>query len=145
MPRFGMPSHTDPPVHAPLNPTEPYRPPPAEPSWQPMRTPVSGPTPGAAVPFVYGASSGPRRKSMWIAVVLAVVLGPLGLFYVGLWNGIAALVVLPAAIPYVLARIAAATGGNYQEMISTVGVPLIWCFTVPWALIATAVRNSRIP
>jgi hypothetical protein len=81
---------------------------------------------------------------MWLAIVLAVVLGPLGLFYVGIWNGIAALVVLPTVVPYTLAKIAAGTGGNYQAMIPTVGVLLVWCFTVPWAAIATGIRNARI-
>ena len=140
MPRFGIPDHTNPPVHAPLNPTDPYRPPPPEPQWQP----VSRPPGGGATTVVFTGPVTPARKSLWVAALLALLLGPLGLFYVGVWHGLAALVLLPVALPALLREIAAHQGVSYPSLIPTLGLPLAWIILIGWALVAARIRNARI-
>jgi len=45
--------------------------------------------------------------------VLAVIFGPLGLFYVSFLNGVAAV------------------------------IPIMWCITVPWAIVGIKWRNRK--
>lgn len=82
-------------------------------------------------------------KFMWISILLSIITGPLGLFYVSILNGIAALVVLPIVVPF-LARLIAAASGASADMVPTIGIPIIWCFTVPWAIIATKRHNAKL-
>jgi hypothetical protein len=53
-----------------------------------------------------------HRRSVPLAILLAFLLGPLGLFYVSLLNGIAALVVLPFVVRSLAFAIAAALHGG---------------------------------
>ena len=138
--RFGIPDHA--PQHAPdhalKNPTP-------QGSWDgapDSSAPTSGPSgySGGAV------ASGPAiqlRKSMALAVVLATVLGPLGLFYVSFVNGVAALVVLPPVVRGLARAIAASVGGN-METVRYVAIPILWCFTIPWSIFGARWRNRKI-
>jgi len=82
------------------------------------------------------------HKSLAFAVLLAVVFGPLGLFYVGILHGLVALfTVIPIARTVGL-NIAVALGGRIDPLY--VVVPVMWCITVPWALVGTAWRNQKL-
>lgn len=138
--RFGVSDHA--PQHAPdhalKNPT------PQE-SWggaSDSSAQTSGPSghSGGAV------ASGPAiqlRKSMVLAVVLATVLGPLGLFYVSFLNGVAALIVLPPVVRVLAGEIASSVGGN-METVRNVAIPILWCFTIPWSIFGARWRNRKI-
>ncbi len=146
--RFGIADH-DPqiPDHAPANPTPSY--------------PVGGmgedfeyPTPA---PPVYGGYSGgysgslggtyvPRRlrkRSMILAVILATVLGPLGLFYVNFLSGVAALFVVSFAVRF-LAFAVALEYGDGMDMVVRLAVPILGGITIPWSIIGVLVHNARI-
>jgi hypothetical protein len=115
---------------------------PAAPAWTGSPTPL--PTlPANASPFarfVVGLVSG--RKSIPLAIALAFI-GPLGLFYVSILHGVAALVVVSVVVRPIAIAISAAIGGQ-AESLSTVAVILCWCITVPWAIVAARRRNARI-
>jgi hypothetical protein len=138
--RFGIPDHA--PQHAPdhalKNPT-PQGSWGGAPDWT---APTSAPPGygGGAVP------SGPTiqlRKSMVLAVVLATVLGPLGLFYVSFLNGVAALIVLPPVVRALAGAIASSVGGD-MDTVRNVAIPILWCFTIPWSIIGVRWRNRKI-
>ncbi len=61
------------------NPTAPYVPPPAAPAYFPPTVPMQGPV-GYGPPNA-PAYYGPTKKHYWIALPLAFILGPIGLFY----------------------------------------------------------------
>ena len=78
---------------------------------------------------------------MILAVILATVLGPLGLFYVNLWNGIAALVVFAVAMRPLALSLAMRPGG---ELSGIYLLGLMWCINVPWSIVGVLIHNSRI-
>ena len=130
-----MPNHTDPIQHAPRGTTDP----------DPVVVHIdeSG---SSAVPLPrFNANGGyrPRRRLMPLAVFLAIVLGPLGLFYVNVLSGVAALIVLPFIVRGLAGMVSWMIGGSIETMY-TVAVPILWCFTVPWAIIGVRLRNARI-
>jgi hypothetical protein len=80
---------------------------------------------------------------MWLSVALSVIFGPLGLFYVSFLNGLAALGVVSAVVPSLALPLAALMGGG-RESAGTIGIPIAWCVTVPWAIIATRRHNAKL-
>src|SRR6185295_15375078 len=111
--RFGMPDHTRPLEHAPRGTTSPdtYPPPSTDyGSWPPP--PSTGGGGGGG--YGYGSYSIPtsRKRSLKVAVVLAILFGPLGLFYVNIYNGIAAIILIPPVMRFLAFGIAAAVGGD---------------------------------
>ena len=140
--RFGIPDHSPPhaPDHALQNPT-------SQGSWgydaggadwpaAPAPTYGGG---GAGLPVM--ASVDPH-KNLRVAIILAMIFGPLGLFYVSFLNGAAALfVVLPVARWLALAAVSA-LGGRIQPV--TAAIAAMWSITVPWAIIGTRWRNAKI-
>jgi hypothetical protein len=106
----------------------------------------SAPT-GAPSGYGGGAvASGPTlqlRKITTLAVVLATVLGPFGLFYVSFLNGLAAVIVLPPVVRGLAGTIASGVGGNI-ETVPFVAIPILWCFTIPWAIFGVRWRNRKI-
>jgi len=114
----------------------------AAPAWTGSPTPLPS-LPANASPFarfVFGLVSG--RKSIPLAVALAF-LGPLGLFYVSILHGVAALIVVPVVVRPIAIAISSAFGGQ-GDSLSAVAVVLCWCITVPWAIFAARRRNARI-
>lgn len=140
--RFGIPDHA--PQHAPdhalQNPT------PADPvsnmgGWD---------VPSYGAPTTYaggwGGSSGPYvrpKRSVILAVVLATVLGPLGLFYVNILSGIAALIFIPVAVRAIALVIVLVHGADINTLYK-LAVPIMWCITIPWSIIGVKIRNARI-
>jgi hypothetical protein len=97
----------------------------------------SGGYAGSSVPYVR------RKRSVIVAAILATVFGPLGLFYVNILSGIAALiVVLNVVRPIVL--LAIPMSGGYLSSRTNVAFVVMWCITVPWAMIGMTIRNARI-
>jgi hypothetical protein len=106
--RFGIADHdAQLPGHAPQNPT------PSDPvggaggfDFPAYNPPAYAGAPagsyaGTPVGSYAGTSAGPYvrpKRSLILAVVLATVLGPLGLFYVNILSGIAALVIVPVVV-----------------------------------------------
>jgi hypothetical protein len=144
--RFGIPDH-DPqiPGHAPENPTPLV-------SFGGM----GGFDVPAYNPPVYGGGGGggggvagtynyvPRKmlkRSMILAVILATVLGPLGLFYVNLLNGIAALAVFAIAMRPLALILGIRPGGDLTGIYL---LGLIWCINVPWSIVGVLIHNGRI-
>lgn len=140
--RFGIPDHA--PQHAPdhalQNPT-------ATGSWHNIGG-GDGAWPTPAAPTYGGAGTGhvavpyvrvdtPHRTTT--AVVLAVLFGPLGLFYIGFLHGVVALFTVIPIARNVALTLAATTG------IDRVWLALIamWCITVPWAIVGVRWRNRR--
>jgi hypothetical protein len=143
--RFGIPDHA--PQHAPdhalQNPT------PADPvtnmgGWD---VPTYGSTSYGSPSYAGGAAyTGPYvrpKRSVILAVVLATVLGPLGLFYVNILSGIVALMIIPVTVRAIAFAIAFASGGG-MNTVYNVAVPVLWCITIPWSIIGVKIRNSRI-
>jgi hypothetical protein len=91
----------------------------------------------------YGAPLPRPKRSVVVAVLLAIFLGPLGLFYVNILTGIAALFILPPVVRFVAFSVAIAVGGN-MDTVFKVAVPTLWAIAVPWAIIGVKVRNWRI-
>jgi hypothetical protein len=90
--------------------------------------------------FIFGLASG--RKSIPLAIAFAL-LGPLGLFYVSILHGLAALVVIPIVVRPLATGLAAAIGAR-PDSAFTFAVFLCWCVTVPWAIVAARRRNARL-
>ena len=136
--RFGIPDHS--PQHAPdhslQNPT-------AQGNWHDTGGSGDGAWPAAPT---YGGGGGytpvpyvdtPHRTPM--AVVLAMLFGPLGLFYIGFLHGVIALfTVIPLARSIGLI-IAAMLGVNRLWAV----LVAMWCITVPWAVAGVRWRNRR--
>jgi hypothetical protein len=136
-----VPDHTNPIGHHVPNPTPQGEPAPLLGGGGDWSTPTPTPAPivtGGAYPGNW--RMGPSRKAMWLAILLAVLLGPFGLFYVSFLNGVAALVVLPVIVQFIVKTLIASRGAR----IDTILAPLIWGFTVPWAIIATLRHNAKI-
>ena len=130
-----MPNHTDPIQHAPRGTTDP----------DPVVVHIDESGPSAVPRTSFNANGGywPRKRSMPLAVLLAIVLGPIGLFYVNLLSGVAALIVLPFIVRGLASMVSWMIGGSIETMYTT-AVPILWCFTVPWAIIGVRLRNARI-
>lgn len=78
-------------------------------------------------------------KKIRTSVCFALLLGPLGLFYVGLLHGVIALfTVIPIARGIGIPLAAALNVDPVYMVIVT-----IWCITVPWAIYGTIARNRR--
>jgi hypothetical protein len=145
---WGPPRHDLPMTHATPNPTDSYHGPggganPAGSYHAPAIGSGQGAWSGAGSAYAAVASRGPSKRSIPLAVVLAFLFGPLGLFYASLLNGIAALIVLPFAVRYLAFAVALVLRGG-MDMVYTVAVPILWCVAVPWAVISVRVRNARI-
>jgi hypothetical protein len=138
-----VPDHTNPIGHHVPNPT-PQGPPPMQlgdgGNWAPP--PAAAPLPGGGNWSPATSVGVPARKMMWLAILLAMLLGPIGLFYVSFLNGVAALVVLPVIVRTLLKTIIASSAGG-GDLTNTLIVPLVWMFTVPWAVIGVKIRNAR--
>ena len=113
---------------------------PAAPAWTGSPLPSLPANASPFARFVVGLVSG--RKSIPLAVVLAF-LGPLGLFYVSILHGVAALIVVSVVVRPIAIAISSAFGGQ-GDALSAVAVVLCWCITVPWAIFAARRRNARI-
>jgi hypothetical protein len=114
---------------------------PAGPGW-------TGLPPGFKLPpdaspfarFVVGFLSG--RKSIPLAIALAFI-GPLGLFYISILHGVAALIVVSTVVRPIASVITAVVGGNADSLV-TIAIVVCWCITVPWAILAARRRNARL-
>jgi hypothetical protein len=143
--RFGMPDHA--PRHdQPLQSTT------AQGSWANIGGGGSDAWPAPSAPSGGGYAGGgggyashasiplDPRKSLTFAVCLAMLFGPLGLFYVGILHGLVALFTVVPIARAVGLDIAAALGGRIDRV--WVVVAIMWCITVPWA-IAGITRHNR--
>lgn len=142
--RFGIPDHS--PQHAPdhslQNPTP-------QGSWGQNIggsdwPSYAAPSPGGGGGGTYspGISVVDPRKSIKAAIVLAMVFGPLGLFYVSVLNGAAAtLVVVPIAREVALA-VTPRLGGGVDPLV--IAIAMMWSLTVPWAIIGANWRNRKL-
>jgi hypothetical protein len=143
--RFGIPDHdAQLPDHAPQNPT------PSDPvgGMGGFEFPTYGPPAYAGAPAgsYAGASAVPYvrpKRSMILAVVLATVLGPLGLFYVNILSGIAAMVIIPVVVRTLAFMVAFELGGD-MNTVYRLAVPILWCITIPWSIVGVKIRNARI-
>jgi hypothetical protein len=133
-----VPDHTNPIGHHVPNPTPQGEPAPLLGGGSDWPTPAPIVTGGGGA-YPGNWRMGPSRKAMWLAILLAVLLGPFGLFYVSFLNGVAALVVLPVIVQFIVKTLVASRGAR----IDTILAPLIWGFTVPWAIIATLRHNAK--
>jgi hypothetical protein len=135
--RFGIPDHA--PQHAPdhalKNPT-PQGSLGGAPDW-------TAPAPGYGGAAVRSGPTIQLRKNTVLAVVLATVFGPLGLFYVSFLNGVAALIVLPPVVRGLAGAIASSVGGD-MDTVRNVAIPILWCFTIPWSIFGVRWRNPKI-
>jgi hypothetical protein len=140
---WGPPRHDLPMTHATPNPTDSYHDPGiGGGGWNvPVNTAATAYSGGSAAPAI-GGSIGPTKRSMVLAVVLAFLLGPFGLFYVSVLTGIVALVVLPIVVPFLASAVAMALDGGTD--VGSVAVPILWCIAIPWAAIGVRIRNARI-
>ena len=151
--RFGIADHdAQLPGHAPQNPTPSY---PVDggggfdfPAYNPpVYTGAPAGTYGGVPAGTYaGAPAGGyirRKRSLIVAAVLATVFGPLGLFYVNMLNGIAALFIVPFVVRHLAFMIALASGGD-MNTVYHVAIPVMWFITIPWSLIGVKIRNARI-
>jgi hypothetical protein len=139
--RFGIPDHS--PQHAPdhalQNPTP-------QGSWgQPTADSefTYSPTPsyaGGGVSTGFGTVD--PRRSLKVGIVLAMVLGPLGLFYVSFLNGVAAFILVIPIVRALAIPVAFAFGGRIDFLL--LHVLIMWCITVPWAIVGTRWRNRKL-
>jgi len=141
--RFGIPDHS--PQHAPdhslQNPT-------AQGSWPNIggggdgawpTTPTYGGGGGGthgALPYVPDSP-----KSTTFAVVLAMLFGPLGLFFVGFLHGVIAFFTVIPVTRTITLSIIARFGG--ESSLAWIALGVMWCITVPWAIAGVRWRNRR--
>jgi len=140
--RFGIPDHS--PQHAPDHSL--HNPTPSTPfpnlggsdagAW-PAQATGGGGYAGPVGPYVR------PRRSVVIAVILAFLLGPFGLFYVNILSGIAALFILPPVVRALAVQWALLHGGG-MNTVYQVAVPILWGIAIPWAIIGVKIRNARI-
>jgi hypothetical protein len=139
--RFGIPDHS--PQHAPdhsmQNPT----------GSGSFGNIDGGEAPTYSTPTYGGGYTGPsvpyvrQKRSVIAAAILATIFGPLGLFYVNFLSGVAALiVVLNVVRPIVL--FALQMSGGYLSSRVNVALVVMWCITIPWAIVGMTIRNARI-
>jgi hypothetical protein len=139
--RFGIPDHSPQhaPDHSPQNPT-------AQGNWHDIGGGGDGSWPSAPT---YGGGRGyvrtlsipdtPHRTTM--AVALAMLFGPLGVFYIGFLHGVIALVTVVPLTRSIALTIVATSGGSIDRVWTAVVV--MWCITVPWAVAGVRWRNRR--
>ena len=140
--RFGIPDHAPQhaPDHAQQNPTPRgswgHDAAAADAGWP------AGPTPGGgSASYGGGMSIADRPKSIKAAIVLAMVLGPLGLFYVSFLNGVVALFTVVPVTRWLAFAVVSALGARIEAL--TAVVPIMWCITVPWAIVGVRWRNRK--
>ena len=141
--QFGTPDHS--PQHAPdhalQNPTPQgsWGQPAADSGWPSSPTPSYGGGGGGG-----GMSFGTvdPRKSIKFAIFLAMVLGPLGIFYVSFLNGVAAFVLVIPIVRRLAPAVAFALGGRIDFLL--LHVLIMWCITVSWAIIGARWRNRKL-
>ena len=150
--QWGVPDHTRPLTHSPPNPTPPYVPPPMDSGgggWGAPSGGLPGPVSGGPADgttgglAAYGGRAGPSRKSLWLAIPLTLVLGPLGLFYVGILSGIAGIIIVPWAVRTVALGAALSTGGGLGA-VEFVGIATAWLICVPCAIVGVLLRNAKV-
>ena len=147
--RFGIPDHS--PQHAPdhslQNPTPQgsWGQDTGGSDWPSSAAPgpsYAAPGHGGGGSYSPGVSIVDPRKSIKAAIILAMVFGPLGLFYVSFLNGVAAtLVVVPIAREVALA-VTPRLGGGVDRLV--IAVAMMWSLTVPWAIIGANWRNRKL-
>jgi len=143
--RFGIPDHdTQLPDHAPQNPT------PSDPvggmggfEFPSYSPPAYAGAPAGSYAGIPAGSYVRPKRSMILAVVLATIFGPLGLFYVNILSGIAALAIIPFVVRALAFTVALKSGGD-MNTVYRVAVPILWCITIPWSIIGVKIRNWRI-
>lgn len=140
--RFGIPDHAPPhaPDHVPQNPTP-------QGSWDTGSDWSSGTTsaPQSYSGGHYGGvavASGPSRKSVRFAIIVAALFGPLGLFYVSFLNGAAAIIFVWTVVRSLALVVAAASGGRLEPI--QVLIPTLWATMIPWAIIGARRRNRKL-
>ena len=90
----------------------------------------------------FGSGTGDSRKRLTVAILLAMVLGPLGLFYVSFLNGVAALFLVVPTARQLAFSAAFALGGRIELL--PLAIFFMWCITVPWAVIGVRWRNRKL-
>jgi hypothetical protein len=138
------PDHTNP-VHGPQhhatpNPTAPSSDPgmlgagAVEAGWRP---PVVTQDPRLAAAYA-------NYRFLWGAILLAVCLGPIGVFYLGLLHGVAASVVVLAVGRTLFGAIRTARGASPDDVTTVVlGLAVVWGISIPWAIVGTRMANAR--
>lgn len=129
-----VPRHDNPLYHSTPNPT---------PADKPMNLGDGDAQMQVGAPGSYGGASGGTYKFIWVSIGLSIILGPLGLFYVSFLNGVGALTVGATVVPFIAIRLARLFGGGY-DLAGNIGVGVLWCVTVPWAIIATRRHNAKL-
>jgi hypothetical protein len=142
--RFGIPDHS--PQHAPdhslQNPT-------AQGNWHNIGGGGDEAWPTAST---YGGGSGVPGATPYIpdtphsttlAVVLAMLFGPLGLFYVGFLHGLLALFLVIPVVRSITLSIVATLGADADSSRAWIALGVMWCITVPWAIAGVRWRNRR--
>ena len=128
-----VPRHDNPIRHSTPNPTQ---------ADTPMNLGGGDSQMQVGAPGNYGGGSA-KYKFIWVSVGLSIILGPLGLFYVGPLHGIGALAVGSTVVPFIAVHLAKLFGGGY-DLAGNIGVGVLWCVTVPWAIIATRRNNAKL-
>ena len=83
-------------------------------------------------------------RFLWVAILLAFFLGPLGVFYVGFFSGVGASVLVVAAGRTLFSALTAGTGAPLDDtQVVEFGLAVIWGISIPWAIIGTKLRNAR--
>jgi hypothetical protein len=145
--RFGIPDHSPQhaPDHAQQNPTpqESWGTASSGAEWPTTPAPSYGGSYGGSYSGpVVGGSVGDRRVSIKWAIFLAMLFGPLGLFYVGFLNGLVALFVVVPTVRPLAFDAAFALGGRVAVL--PILIFFMWCVTVPWAILGALRRNYKI-
>lgn len=146
--RFGIPDHAPQhaPDHAAQNPTAQgswgLGGGAADAGWPPSQAPTGGSGGGSYGGSYAPMNVAPRRKSFKVAIVLAMLFGPLGLFYVSFLNGVVAFFVVVPLTRWLTFGVLPALGGRVEPL--TVAVAILWCITVPWAVIGVRWRNKKL-
>ena len=93
--------------------------------------------PGLAAEFA-------KYRFMWVAILLAFFLGPLGVFYVGFLNGVGAWALAFAVGQTLFSALTAAKGSPLDDStIAALTLAVCWGISIPWAIIGTKVRNAK--
>ena len=141
---WGAPDHTNPVSgpqhHAPPNPTAPS----SDPGMLGGSGGGSEWRPGPVTQDPRLAAAYANYRFLWVAILLAVCVGPIGVFYVGLLNGVAASLLVFVVGRTLFGAVAAATGSRLGDATAiALGLAVIWGISIPWAIIGTKVRNAR--
>ena len=138
--RFGIPDHS--PQHAPDHSLQNAT---AQGSWHNTGDGGDGAWPTAPTygGGVHGAmpSIPDTPHSTTMAVVLAMLFGPLGLFYIGFLHGLIALFTVIPVVRSIALTIVATRGVDSSRV--WIALVVMWCITVPWAVAGVRWRNRR--